>query len=52
MGNEVSNLVTNQDDNQKSGAQPGWLGTQSMNNISFGGNAVSPAACLPAVPSA
>lgn len=49
MGNEVSNLVPNLDDNQKSGApaQPGWLGTQSMNNISFGGNAVSPSRSLP-----
>ncbi len=52
MGNEVSNLVPNLklDDNQKSGAEPSWLGAQSMNNISFAGNAVSSArqlsACL------
>ena len=41
MGNEVSNLVPNLDDSRRSGAQPGW-GSQSMNNISFAGNAVFP----------
>jgi hypothetical protein len=42
MGNEISGLVPN-DKERSNGkpAQPAWLGT-SMNNISFGGNAVSP----------
>ena len=42
MGNEVSGLVPNDEQrNSRQPAQPAWLGT-SMNNISFGGNAVSP----------